>query len=216
MQRPDFIAIFSPVKGNTKETAAKLFTFLVEDVNGQLASYYYARIDYDAKGRQYHFCDETLQLESREELFQRIERDGDAMWCMMVGLGFAPAEIYPAVFADVEKPSQTTVVLSIDPQITRWFETEEATRGPFVLFLIRVANAIGSSWFVSGPYIDKWNPLDISKPLDYASLGMPYVVGWKAGAPEEAKILAALDIKDDDVLMTSLKYKFAYFLPSRS
>jgi hypothetical protein len=108
------------------------------------------------------------------------------------------------------------VLLSIDPQITRWIETEESTRGPLALFLVRVAKAIGSSWFVSGPCIDKWSPLDISKPLDFNSLGMPYVVGWKAGTPEEARIIADLQLTADSIRATTLKYKFSYFLPPRN
>jgi len=207
-------AILTPVKASTKEMAEKVLDFVINELKGQLSSYYYARMQYDAEGDFYYFCDETLKLGDQEELFRRIDRDGNSMWRMMLSLGFAPAETKVAVFSDVRKPSETTLLLSIDPEITRWVETEVETRAPFVVFIARVAKAVGSTSFVSGPYIDEWRPLDFSKPLNYTELGSPYVVGWKAAAPEEAKLVADLKIQKDKIFMTTLKYKFADFFPS--
>lgn len=216
MKRPQTKAIFAHVKTSTKETASNVLDFVIKELKGQLSSYYYARMRYDEEGDVYYFSDETLKLGGQEELFRRIERDGGSMWRMMLSMGFAPAETKIAVFSDVVKPSETTLLLLIDPEITRWVEIEAETRAPFALFLARVAKAIGSTSFVSGPYIDEWRPLDFTKPLNYTELGSPYVVGWKSGTPEESKLIADFKIKNENVFMTTLKYKFVDFFPSIS
>jgi hypothetical protein len=216
MKRPDMVAIFAPVKASTKEIAGKVLALITEGLHGYLATYYYARVEHDPQRDRYDFVDQTLQLPDADELFRRIDRDKNAMWCMVAGLGFAPAEMYPAVFADVRKPEETTLILTVDPQITRWVETEQETRGPFVLFLARLAKNIGSAWFIAGPHIETWRPLDITAPLDYAALGAPYAVGWQAEFPAEAKLIADLKIQKETIALTTLKtlkYKFADFFP---
>lgn len=213
MKRPDCIALFAPVRASTQETASKLLAFVIDELKGYLASYYYARIMHDLERDLYYFCDEALQLADREELFRRIERDRNSMWCMVVNLGFAPAEIHAGVFVDVRRPAECTLVLSIDPQITRWVEREPSTRGPFVTFLARVAKAVGASWLVSGPHIEKWRPLNLSQTVNHLDLGVPYVVAWKSDGPEEAKLIADLQIPQEIIFRTTLSYKFADYFP---
>jgi hypothetical protein len=208
------IAIFAPVKTNTKELATRVLDCVTGELGGFLALYYYARVAYDEKRDFYFFDDEQLHLESREELSSNIERDRDSRWCMMANLGFAPAEIYPAVFADLRRPSEATLVLTIAPPITKWVEGDETTRIPFALFLARIAKAAGSSWFLAGPGIYHWRPLDDSQPLRVDSPGMPYLVGWKAGSPEETRLMTALKVQQDSIFKTTLSYRFVEFYPA--
>ena len=76
-------------------------------------------------------------------------------------------------------------------------------------FLTEVADKIGSNWFACGPYLDKFNPLELEVLRDPEQFSLLYLIGWKAGAPEEAEIRSALENHGcGGVRRTTLGYHF--------
>ena len=79
---------------------------------------------------------------------------------------------------------------------------------PFAIFLIRIAQTVGSNWFVSGPYIDEIKPISPDQLKNPENVSGLYIIGWKAGTAEEEVILSALKVntQSETVKRTTLGY----------
>jgi hypothetical protein len=207
MKRPDMMALYAPVKYPAKEVATRILDFFVSELKGHLMRYY-ARLEFAPQDGSYDFAEEALDLKDRDDLLRRVNRDVDCEWAFYLYLVFYPAEVYCAVFRDRTSSGGSTLMLTIDPKITKSFEDEEEGRMPFAIFLIAVAQAIESNWFVSGPYIDEIKPLHLEQLRNPENVSGLYIIGWKAGKPEEEVILSALkeETKSEAVKRTTLGY----------
>jgi hypothetical protein len=203
----DLIALFSPVEARPQEVASRLVRYVEDELRGHLDPCYYACVELDSDRGRYRFHKETLTLGDEAELLRRIDRDGGSMWSMMLSLGFAPAQVYVAVFPDIREPSKVTVVLKIDSKITRWLEIEESTRVPLVVFLARTASVIGADCFVAGPNVVNWNPLKLDRDFPFDDLGSPYAVGWKSQVAEHSALIRSLKIRPDTIADTTAGYR---------
>jgi hypothetical protein len=153
MKRPDIITLFSSVRMSSAAIAERVLSLFLDELHGSLGRYY-AKLEYDVEERSYEVREERLDLAGREDLLAKVEKERHLMWRCHVDMGFASGYVYPAVFSDPEHKPETTLLLRIDPSITRFVETAEEVRAPFAVFLVRVAVAIGSDWFLAGPQPD--------------------------------------------------------------
>lgn len=216
MKPPETIAIYGPVDTSPEATTRAALELFLDELKGSLGPYF-ARLEYDRGEGSYEPTEEYLNLKGREDLLERVKTQRNCMWRCHVTLGFANSYVYPAVFADPGGGSETTLLLTLEPAITRFIESAEETRAPFAIFLARVARAIGSRWFISGLHLanlETWQPLPATRILGWQQLKpYPYVLGWKAGALDEQMLVGEPRLTIDDIRRTTLTYHFATLFP---
>jgi hypothetical protein len=205
MKRPQMIALFAPAPAPAEGVADPLLDLLLDESKGYLEDYY-ARLEPIPGEDDHDAAEEKLDLQGRDDLIRRVKRDQDCAWACYLPLVFYPAEVYPTLFRDPAGSPGTTVLLRIDPVITKSLEEEPDSRMPFVWFLTRVAEAIGSNGFISGPYIEEFRPLRVEQLGDLSRFGRLYAVGWKPDTPEEAALLSALKPPEGAVQRTTTGY----------
>jgi hypothetical protein len=211
MKRPDTNAVFAPVEATPEMVAVRLLGLALDEMSGSLGRYF-VKLEYDTVLGSYEPVEESLDLKDRDDLLNRVRDQKNCMWRFHVSMEFASNYVYPAVFLDPQGKPEVTVLLVIDPAITRFIETAEETRAAFVVFLARVAKAIGSTYFLSGLYMDIWKPITATEIMNRSQLGpRPFVVGWKSDALEDRKVVEGLGLQIDDVKRTTLSYHFVTF-----
>ena len=214
MKRPDIETIFGPVNISLTDAASRVLDLLLDKFEDSYFSSYYAKMMFDPGENTFYFWDEEMNLRGRKDLLQRIERDRGGRWSCDVNMGFAPGAVYPAIFVDPPNGSEITVQVTIDPAVTRFLEEIEESRVPFVLFLVRIAKTIGAKWFLTGLDLEHWRRLPASQIMD-RELFPPgtYVVCWKDDALDEEELLRGLSLRAEDVMRSTLGYRFVTFFP---
>jgi hypothetical protein len=214
MKRPDIETIFGPVSLNARDAAGRLLKLFLDEFDGYLSTYY-ARMKYDLKKDTFFFWDEEMTLRDREDLLQRVERDRGGRWYCNLNLGFYPAEVKPALFSDPPDGPGVTLLVSINSGLTKFLEESARPRVPFVLFLIRIAQAIGAPWFLAGIELEHWKALRVDRFMDRERLPpRTYVVGWRHDALDEQALISGLGLQGKEVERTTYGYKFVTFFPA--
>lgn len=214
MKRPYIDTIFGPVEIGASEAADRLLNLFMDEFEDTYLSAYYARMKYDEEDDTFYCWVEEMNLGSREDLLQRLERDRGGEWSCDVNIGFAPGTLCVAAFYDPPDRTELTLAVTIDPLVTQFVEEEEGARVPFVLFLIRVAMTIGTDWFLTALEIEHWKRLPVTGIMDRQQLPPgTYVVCWKDDALDEAALLRGLSVHEEDVYRSILGYKFVMFFP---
>ncbi len=223
MKRPEFITIYSPINNKRKDICVTILNFL-EQFWSQPKSFitpYYAKVGYDTENCHFKLVDERMNLSDRHDLLERLDRDRNCMWCCRVNLKFGTSDIEIVIFSDdVHHKSDITVIITMEPIITDYLEREEYPRLPCILFLIKISELIGANWFLSGLNLYKWNPLTLEKFTNrkqfehsYYQGSSPYVIAWKNNILNEEDLLEKWNSKIEDVIHSTLNYKFISFFP---
>ena len=206
MKPPDLMGLYAPVQRDPADVILKLLDLLTVENRGVLESYY-ARLERMPEDDQYDAVRESTDLAGRDDLLARLKRDRNVGFVLAVQVGLYPALVYVWVFTG--GPADTTLLLRIDPAITRSLEEEDDNRMNVVMFLAKIAAAIGSAWFISGLFIEQWRPLTFEQLADAEHVrrwGRLLVVGWRPGSPAEAPILAAIHPPAEAVKQTTVGY----------
>ena len=207
------MGLYAPVPGDAAAVTRSLLDLLTVESRGFLESYY-ARLEKLPEDAQYDAVRESTDLKGREDLLERLQRDQNGGFALAVQVGLYPALVYVWVFTN--GAASATVLLRIDPAITRSLEEEDDNRMNVVMFLTKIAAAIGSEWFISGLFIEQWRPLTLEQLADTGHVrrwGRLLVVGWKPGSPAEPAISAAIHPPSEAVKQTTVGYSvFVNFL----
>jgi hypothetical protein len=99
-------------------------------------------------------------------------------------------------------------MLIIDHKVTQIVEDNEDARMPFIVFLCRIAESIGSDFFVCGQYIKSWKPLKEDFLSGKGDLGLFNVVGWKHECPISEDIFSYYKFIPDGFGRTIIGYDF--------
>jgi hypothetical protein len=208
MMRPDLTVLFVPVPAGPWEVV-RAFLDLGEREFWLRISYYFDALKFDPGKGKYRPADEPVDLSGRDDLLQSIATVGDYIWsCEMMWSRELLVRVKVAVFRDPSGKPETTLMLVIDSKVTTLVEDDPESRMPFVLFLCRIADAIGSPWFVCGPHIRSWRPLTLDQLPGAGDLSQLYVVGWKRDSPVAEEILAYYSLEPEGLGTTLLGYDF--------
>jgi hypothetical protein len=208
MRRPDLTVLFAPVQDGSSEVARAFLDIGQREFSAQI-KHGYGGLELDPSKGDYHPGNETIDRLSADDLMKRITRDRNCVWgCDMLWYEELLAEVRVAIFRDPGGNPETTLMLIVDPKVTRLVEDEEEGRMPFVLFLCRIADAIGSTWFVGGPHVRSWRPLTLDQLPGGRDLGQLYVVGWKHDSSVAEEILRYYSLEPEGLGTTLLGYDF--------
>jgi len=208
MLRPELTVLFAPVRAGTVDVAHSFLDLAEREFWAQL-KYGYSSLQLDPGKEDYHPFNETIDRPSRDELMARISKDTNAMWgCDMLWYRELLAEVQIAVFRDTRGKLETTLMLIFDGKVTRLVEGDEEGRMPYVLFLCRIAEAIGSPWFVCGSHIRSWKPLSVDQVPGGRDLGHLYVVGWKRDSSVGEEFRSCFSLEPEGLGTTLLGYDF--------
>jgi hypothetical protein len=210
MKPPETVAQFSPVAMLPGAAAEALLGLALDEMHGSLG-HYFVDLAYDPAARSYEPAEEFMDLEGRDDLLRRVDKQKNCMWRFHIGMGFATTFVYPAVFVDPGGGPGLSLMLDFDPSVTGFLLSAEETRAPFGVVLARFAAAIGAGWFLSGMFNDTWAPLPEAVPPRDGLNPMPYIVGWKASAFPDEAVAGGLGVEVGAVKRTTLGYHFLLF-----
>jgi len=222
MKRPEITTALGPVNMQRETVVSNLLDFFLLRYGGTLRSAY-AKVTYNTEDAclDIDAADEKSDLKGRDDLLSRLSRDQGCMWSCAVNTKFAYSDIYVVIFSDIQEPSQTNVVISLEPSITRFLEDEDVARVPYILFLEEISQTVRADWFLSGLHIYNLTPLSLSCLIGEVPMRekfgadlFPYVLAWKQGILNEQKLLQGWGLNVDDIKLTLQGFCFISLFPN--
>jgi hypothetical protein len=215
MKRPEIDTVFGPVALSASGATERLVRLFTQDFRDTYLSRYYAKLRYDEEEDSFSWFDEEMNLQGPDDLLARLERDKGGRWSCDVNIGFAPSSLYPSLFLDPPGGTELTAVVTTDQGLTGFVEDEPASRIPFVVFLARIAEAIGAPWFLSALELRHWKRFARLQLLGRADWPAgTYVACWKGGTLDDDEVLGRLGASPEQVVRTTLGYHFLTFFPA--
>lgn len=179
------------------ETAALIASLFETQYRGVIRRDF-AQVSLSSDTGYFRFHGEVDDLRGRPDLDRRLRALGSGAFSYELDAEFASVDAQVLVFSDESKRRaaqsvDTTAVVNFDKELTSYLFTSEVTRSPFVMFLERIAAAIGAQCFIACVECDRWLPMKPSDLLLSEVFGdAPQVVGWVSGAVDENAVLSAL------------------------
>ena len=209
MKRPDTNVLFAPIAAPAVVPMRNLASLILDELDGSISNYF-GRLRFDSAENEYDLYDESLDLQNRSHLLERVTKERNAMCKFRAPMKFANGDMYVGYWTEAD--DRVTFLLEIDPAITRFIENDLETRIPFVGFLSDIARVFDSEWFVSGLHIP-WRSLSRTVFLAGKGLGpSPFVVGWKAESFNDSEIVKSIGANPSDVQAIVPLYKFLFLM----